>query len=99
MHIHAQTTVELDREEVRVLSGSDQHVAITTSITTSYHNFDHNFDPPRGGQVGRRFVRENNKFNGLGRKFERENVRFCGPGGQECPNVPQSFPNKMANAI
>ena len=53
MHIHAQTTVELDREEVRVFSGSDQHVAITTSITTSstivillvhvrsYHNGDH----------------------------------------------------------
>ena len=35
VHIHAQTTVELDRKEVRVCSGSDQHVAITTSIATS----------------------------------------------------------------
>ena len=35
MHIHAQTQVELDRNVVGVLSGSDQHVAITTLITTS----------------------------------------------------------------
>ena len=35
MHIHAQTQVELDRKAVRVFSGSDQHVAITTSITIS----------------------------------------------------------------
>ena len=35
MHIHAQSTVELDREDVRVFRGPDQHVAITNSITTS----------------------------------------------------------------
>ena len=35
MHIHAQTQVELDRTGVHVLSGSDQHAAITNSITTS----------------------------------------------------------------
>ena len=35
MHIRAQSTVELDRKVVRVLSGSGQHVAITTSITNS----------------------------------------------------------------
>ena len=33
--IHAQSIVELDRKVVRVLSGSVQHVAITTSITIS----------------------------------------------------------------
>ena len=35
MHIHAQTQVELDRKAVRVLSGSDEHAAIATSITSS----------------------------------------------------------------
>ena len=35
MHIHAQTQVELDRKAVRVLSGSDEHAAIATSITNS----------------------------------------------------------------
>ena len=39
MHIHAQSTVELDRNVVLVLSGYDQHVAITTSITTSSPRF------------------------------------------------------------
>ena len=35
MHINAQTQVELDRKAVCVFSGSDQHVAITTSLTIS----------------------------------------------------------------
>ena len=35
MHINAQTQVELDRKAVCVLDGSDQRVAITTSITIS----------------------------------------------------------------
>ena len=35
VHIHAQTQMEVDRKAVRVLSGSDQHVAITNSITIS----------------------------------------------------------------
>ena len=35
MHIHAQTQVERDRKAVRMFRGSDQHVAIATSITTS----------------------------------------------------------------
>ena len=35
MHIHAQKIVELVRQGVLVLSGSDQHVAITTSTTIS----------------------------------------------------------------
>ena len=34
MRIHAQTQVDLDRRAIRMLSGSDQHVAITNSITT-----------------------------------------------------------------
>ena len=33
--MHAQNRVELDRTGVLVFSGSDQHVAITTSTTTS----------------------------------------------------------------
>ena len=44
MHVHAQSTVELDRNVVLVLSGSDQHVAITTSITTSSPLFSIMFD-------------------------------------------------------
>ena len=35
MHIHAQSIVELDDKVDLVCSGSDLHVAITTSITIS----------------------------------------------------------------
>ena len=35
MHIHAQSIVELDRKEVLVFSGSEEHAAITISITTA----------------------------------------------------------------
>ena len=35
MHINAQTQVDLDRKAVCAFRGSDQHVAITTSITIS----------------------------------------------------------------
>ena len=35
MHIHAQSIVELGRKVVLVCRGSEQHVAITTSITIS----------------------------------------------------------------
>ena len=35
MHIHAQMTVELVRLVDLVVRGSDQHVAITTSIANS----------------------------------------------------------------
>ena len=57
MHLHAQTQVELNRKVVGMLSGSDQHVAITISITTSntisdllvyvlsYRDEDHDFTP------------------------------------------------------
>ena len=46
MHIHAQSQVELDRTVVRVVSGSDQHVAITTSINTS------TLPPSMSGAIG-----------------------------------------------
>ena len=35
MHIHAQTTADLDCIVDLVFRGSDQHAAITTSITNS----------------------------------------------------------------
>ena len=35
VHIHAQSIVELGRKVVLVCRGSEQHVAITTSITIS----------------------------------------------------------------
>ena len=77
MHIHAQTTVELDRKEVLVLRGSDQHVAIATSITTSSPGEHTMLCEPE-----HRLDRENRRCCGPGRRLDRENVRCCGPGSR-----------------
>ena len=79
MHIHAQTTVERDRKAVLVLRGSDQHVAITTSITTSSPREHTRFCEP-----GRMLDCENPKCCGPGRRLDRENPRCCGPGRRLC---------------
>ena len=57
MHIHAQIEVDLDRTEVLVLSGSDQHAAIATSITTSIATSITISTPPWSmfGAIGARF--------------------------------------------
>ena len=91
MHIHAQTQVELDRTEALVLSGSDQHAAIATSITNFNHNFYHNFDHSvdRNGNPSLEHVgsyrdvdREKACHCGPVRTLERENICLCGPGRQ-----------------
>ena len=56
MHIHAQSIVDLDRKVDRMLSGSDQHVAITNSITTSITTSSPQLDPGECGS-GRRLGR------------------------------------------
>ena len=82
MHIHAQTVAERDRQVVLVFRGSDEHVAITTSLTFSITcscGSGHSMETREIG-IGRNVDREPTHPCGPGRTLERESTWFCGPG-------------------
>ena len=97
MHLNAQTIVELDRKVVHSFSGSDQHVAIATSITNVYPPSSM-FEAIRMGIMntpgvcgcGRTLDRENMRFCRPGRTLERERTWFCGSGRKEGISRPGS---------
>ena len=82
MHIHAQTQVELDRKAVRVLSGSDEHAAIGTSITTSSTSSittSITMSAPPSSMFGAGCGSRKTYLGGPEHPLERENTRFCCP--------------------